>query len=617
MSVNLDLAFEEFSRLKADNVKRNRDYYLLRQAVKGNFRWPVDWPNHIEKEVDNFCKPIVHRHTSLLMGKGFDWNLERPNTMEMRDAAERAEKILKVIQEKSKASLQFVDGAKNGTMLGRSVFKVFRRGQKGREIASFASIQPDYVYTVEAGGEALGEFATLYYSYPLDILEAKRIYGNRDYRTETEVTESHRYSVLPEDYREPAEHGRRRVPVLEVWTRDSFALVVGGIVIQNGENPNKWSDTNEGFIPFVVIENTRNGGDLLGEADIAQSRVLNEKLNWLQARKSHLVTRYCTPTLVWEGAPTNYADALRATVNGGGALPTRIGSRLSFLSYDTSNPTVAERQAELREAILRTSGLNEAALEGDFGGAIHTSSSMSAQLMPATGVVEEKRLAWGVGLAELFAMCLQVQESIGDSKALGEAVVNRDANATENMEAVPEDDLVADVNDGGILVELSGKDIAGLRRVTISWPGVLPKDDLDAARFELEKASQGYQSIYTTLEKLGVEQPADELARLRIENQDPSLRGDKVAEQIRAGTPLARQQAEQEFQMQQMAMQGGEGGGMPPGGGIPGVGGMGGMQQDPEMDLGGSLRERLRALSGGAGEFGEDEEGNPFIGFGG
>jgi hypothetical protein len=139
-------------------------------------------------------------------------------------------------------------------------------------------------------------------------------------------------------------------------------------------------------------------------------------------------------------------------------------------------------------------------------------------------------------------MLLEVQEGIGASSALGEAAINQTVKS-------------ADYADGE-LVQLDGKDIQGLREVTLSWPGVLPKDDIEFARLEMEKMSQGLQSIYTTLEKLGEDYPDDEIARIRRENQDPNLRGEKVAEQLRAETPLIKQQMDQDFQSQMAQQQG-------------------------------------------------------------
>lgn len=564
MTLDIKKAYEEFEWLKAHQATRNRTYYLNRQAVKGNFRWPADWPSHIDKEVENWCKPIVQRHTQFLMGKGFTWNIERPNTLEMREAAERAEKILQKIERKSKAKLQFIDAAKNGSMLGRSIFKVFITGPKGRQLAAFASVLPDYVYGVSAGGENSGEFSTLYYSYPLDLLEAKRIYGDHDYKTLATVdTASRYYEPIPEQ-RVEKDPRERTVPVVEIWTKDDYAIIVGEKIVAKGENPFRWDDTGEGFIPFVVIDNIRNAGEASGEADIEQSRIANEKLNWLAARKSHNVGRFLVPTLVWEGAPTNYSETLQKVLKGGGAIPVRLGARLQFLSHDRPNPMVAEKQAELRKSIVQVSGLNEVVIDGAPTGSINTGPSLQAQFQPALGTVEEKRMAWDVGIAELYAMLLQTQERIGDSKALGQAVINRRPDATSNMMAAPEGEASAEFNDGGMLVTLSGKDIRGLRDVSVYWPGVLPKDDLEASRFEIEKTSQGFQSIYTTLEHLGVDQPGDELARIRMENQDPHLRGEKVAEQARAMAPFetARMRSETDLTkaaMQQMSAPGAEG----------------------------------------------------------
>lgn len=537
--INIDAALEEFAEQKRTHEQRNYRYYLNRQAVQGKFRWPRDWPAHIEKVPHNLCKPIVERFATYLMGSGFTWNLDRPNSPEWRAQAEMAEKILSRLLHLSASPLQWQEGAKNGAMTGRTIYKVYRKGKKGREHACFTSCQPDYFYPVFAADDWVGsELSTVYYSYPIDILEAKRLWGDRNFVSERAMDGSYHYDILPERNKGTSPSAdERRIPVLEVWTPNAYAIQVGDITVYNGENPYKWDDTGEGFIPFVVIENVRNAGQAEGEADIEQGREINEYLNYLISRKNHVVGRWLRPTVVWEGAPQNYADILIESIDGGGAIPTRLGSNISLLAYDRPMPAVGEMELTLRNAILESAGMNEIALQGVTTGSVNTGPALAAQFQPVLSTVNKKRLAWEHGLKRLFAMLLQVQESIGDSKVLGEAVINQTVKSEEFAD--------------GETVELSGKAIGGLRNVTISWPGVLPKDDVEAARLEMEKASQGLQSIYTTLEKLGEEHPDDEVARIRQEANDPGLQGQKVAEQMRAQTPYAKMEQDMMLQQQQ------------------------------------------------------------------
>lgn len=530
MPVDLELAKREFQQLKNSEQRRNQDWYLLRQAVKGNFRWPRDWPAHIPKLKDNLCKRIVESFTTYLMGRGFSYNLDRPNTIEYRQNAERAEKILRRLLYLSRSEMQFEMGAKTGAKLGRTVLKVYKKGKPGAEHACFQFCQPDYFYGVPSADNNLGDYSTVYYSYPMDRLEAVRVFGPGDYKSEMELGRGEYYNELPEaTVNAGGRRSDRKVPVLEIWSKDNYALLVGGVTKYNGENPYKWQKTGEGFIPFIVIENIRNDGEARGEGDIEQARELNEHLNQLISRKFHIVSRWLVPTLVWEGAPQNYADVLAQTIGGGGAVPTRLGSRLYFLAYDRANPAVLEMEQTLRAAILESAGMNEVALLGNVTGSVNTGPALQAQFAPVLSTVDKKRTEWTAGLKLLFAMLLELQEQIGASTALGEVVVNSSIKSADDED--------------GELVQLSGKDIAGLREVTISWPGVLPKDDAEQARLEMEKASQGLQSIYTTMEKLGEEYPDDELSRISMEAQDPNLRGDKVAEQMRAQAPLLKAQA--------------------------------------------------------------------------
>lgn len=549
--MNVEEAYAEFSVLKNQNTQRNYDYYLLRQAVRGKFRWPRNWPAHISKLTHNLCKPIAERHVTFLIGKGFTWNINRPNNLEFRDAAERSEKVLRRILDLSRSELQFNMGASNGTQLGRTVFKVYKAGLAGSQHACFTNVQPDYFYGVQSADGALGDYSVVYYSYPMDIAEARRLFGNRKYDTESGGRSEQRYDVLLDSTsmvtgRSMAE---RRVPVFECWTKKEYLLVVGGNVIYNGETPMKWSATGEGFIPFVVIENVRvNGADEVygGEADIAQARELNEYYNYLISRKFYLSQRFQTPTIVWEGAPSNYAEILSNTINGGGAISTRLGSRLSFLTYDRPSPMVAEVEQTLRKAILESSGMSELALQGTTTGSVNTGTALNAMFTPVLSSINKKREEWTYGIRSLFAMLLELQESIGDSKALGKVALSAERTAWGQVKSKESE---------GDIVVLSGKDIAGLRDVSITWPDVLPRDDAAFLQEQIQLFQAGVQSLYTTLENMGVEYPDDEIARIRWENNDPALRGEKVAEQTRAVTPLLKAQMENQLKQRQMDMQ--------------------------------------------------------------
>lgn len=571
----IDETLIEFSTLKQDNLQRNYDYYLLRQAMKGNFRWPRDWPVHIPKLSKNMCKPIVEKMASYLIGNSFSWNINRPNSAEFRETAERSEKILDRILDLSRADVQFMEGAKTGSKLGRTIFKVYKKGVKGAEHACFSYCQPDYFYGVPIGAESPGEFSIVYYSYPIDKTEAVRRFGAGNYKTEGEMADGDRYDRKREQNQWTTVESQRRVPVLEVWSKDSYLLQVGGITKYNGENPYKWSDTNEGYIPFVVIENIRSDEDGFGEADIQQGRIINERINYLLSRRDHIVNRWLTPTITWEGAPQNYAEILAQSMSGGGAIPMRLGSRIGFLSYDRPNEAVAQQMAELRATFLEVCGMNEASYQGIVQGSINTGPALDVQFQPLLSTIQKKRKEWEIGLKALMSMLLQLQEDIGESRALGQAVV---LASSKTADAVPGNEQMGPTQDG-MMVNLSGKDIKGLRDVSISWPGVLPKDDFAASRLEMEKLSAGMQSVYTTMEKLGEEYPNDEIQRIRRENEDPSLKGEKVAQQTRAMTPLIKQQQDQQFQMmqqqmaEQQAMQAQQGG-------QPGMGAMGGMGQE-------------------------------------
>lgn len=219
------------------------------------------------------------------------------------------------------------------------------------------------------------------------------------------------------------------------------------------------------------------------------------------------------PTIVWEGAPPDYASIAQNILGGGGVLPARPGSRIYFLTYEGQGPNVDGLIERLRMYGVDAAGLNELAWTGEATASIQTGPSLEVRFTNILSNLNAKQTMQTAGLKKLFHMLLELGSRM-------------DTIGYTDSPYAPRS------KDRGM--KLSGKDIGAHRCVKITWPGLRPTDDIASARFELEKMSAGLQSKFTTLEHLGFDFPDDELERMESEMSREGLNPKDNANLMRA-----------------------------------------------------------------------------------
>ena len=78
-------------------------------------------------------------------------------------------------------------------------------------------------------------------------------------------------------------------------------------------------------------------------------------------------------------------------------------------------------------------------------------------------------------------------------------------------------------------VSISAEDIEGDYFVDVDYGNILPRAETEYQQNEVYKNKTGNQSLYTTMDNIGIESPDDEIERIRQENQDIALNPEKVS----------------------------------------------------------------------------------------
>jgi len=528
--LNYKAELEEFKQRRQDAIPRNRDYFIARQAMRHVYSWPVKWPAYKEKVMLPLVRKSVLTHANFLMGRGFTTGVVPLGTgASQRTAAQSAEKALFKGVDRCNGWTSLWRAAQVGSNLGTSGFKVYKKNVDGKELAWFSPIQPEFIFP-QAAGDDYSELTKVFYAYSIDRLEAARQYGGSpdSYKSEREVYDTYQEGkyVNPDAIaRMSPTVQERRIPVLEVWTDNDYLLTVGGRIVENDTNPYK-------RIPYVVIPNIDSGEGPEGLSDVDalvavnNQTGLNNHLNWLLSDNFYVLRRLADPTLIWEMPPPNSADVIAGIIGGGGMLPSRLGGKIYYLAYPGQPQDMALMMDRLRAAGIEVVGLNETAFSGQSQGSIQTGPSLEINFTNVLSTLSAKQKQWEVGLKRLNSMMLKLMSDEGDI-----GVVDNPSATTRAQRSM----------------QLNGrKDVGAHREVKITWPGLLPKDDMAAAQLELQKHQQGVQSIYTTLENLGFDFPDDELERIRQEMQDENLHPQQQANLGRAQAALQTAQAKQD-----------------------------------------------------------------------
>jgi Phage portal protein, SPP1 Gp6-like len=517
----LDLAYElqEYRAHRTNGFTRINEMYTARQARRNIFTWPSTWDPWKKKVVYPMVRKAELTHANFLMGRGFNLQIEPLGTgPDQREAAQRAEKALFKLIDDCDGWQTLWRGARHGSLLGTSAFKVYtRKGKDGKERACFASCQPEFIFPVTRGDDYL-DLVKVFYGYSVDRTEANLQYGVRDWKSEREVDAQYRQDEVKwrrDKNLADSTLSDRRIPVLEVWTDKNYMKVVGGEVIYNGAN-------TYGFVPYVVIPNIDSTEDVWGLSDVDALIPLNQELNELLSEHRYITRRWMNPTIVWEGAPPGYAETAANILGGGGILPTRPGGRIYFLAHEGQGPDITGLMERLRTWGIEVAGLNEIAWSGQPPGGWQTAPSLEINFSTILATLGAKQTMWAAGLKKLFYMLLELG---AEQKDIG--VVDSPYAKTAKDRSM----------------RLTGKDIGGHRSIKVEWPGLMPKDDMSAARFEMEKHAGKVQSKFTTLEKLGFDFPSDELQRLEEEMRNEGLNPEGNADLMRAQASMVSAEA--------------------------------------------------------------------------
>lgn len=451
----------------------------------------------------------------------------RAETPEERYRSDTMEKMWWGITRESEGEQEFAAAAWDSSKLGSAAFEPY--WDFGKQMPLYRSIDPASLLIVR-GDKNVHDFQRTYRFWTTPTITLRNDYRGKSFRG-TPINVDRIQATQTEgglDVTLVAERTDRN-------SRTCFACSGDG----------SWSvglyETHHayGFTPCVVIPNLGPAREIWGWSDYEFVRSLSRYIPILFGREADVLKATSNGAYIEKktGQPLTVVQKILA--KGGIIQSHRDGTVEPVQGPDI--PAFAESHAEMAVQLFKMVGFAPDAAWGD--GAAGSGSDRGLQLQPQIELTGLKQQNWGPGLSRLASMCFRMVEAkmpagaqaryVGAAQrgsrrspfnfligpSLDNARIPNPAFDPESLD--PGADAAETLDVPRNPKELFDGDYA----VRFLWHNRVNPDDPAYITAQLNVFAQGAQSLRTTLEKLGVENPEDEMLLIEQEsNRFPWLR---------------------------------------------------------------------------------------------
>jgi hypothetical protein len=529
-----------------------------------------------------FGQALTIKHGFRLFGRLPDTVVERrEETEQERYRSDTMEKIAWAIIRKSGGDTWAKDGAWDGSQLGSSVFRLY--WNEMHQLPCIKSVDPEGCYVVP-GIEDVHDYEAVYRTWMVSRRSLIAEYGE-DVLAKYGIS---LHNLVSSQVRLVERYGRKSVCrfILDGFDRNDDLPVL----------PIYERETNLGFVPYIVIPNIGLDREVWGWADYELVRGLVHYIPTLFSREADLIRAASGGAYHATGSKQTPGKIL-SIIRTGGVIPDKADSKLTAVEPPRA-PDFEEAHAASAIEFLKMLGFAPDAAWGD--GQAGSGSDRGLQLQPLLELTAMKQSNWAVGLQRLFDRAFRMLEKYqAIPTAYSGSKPGRGGQRQHFLlpklgpDVEPATSEVPDPLGDGDLMEVklprNLKELFdGEYEINFSWQNRIDPDDPAFVNSELAKFQQGAQSLRTTLERLGCQNPEDEIKLIEEESAKmPWLRNGSIA-LVKAQLQAEAQQAGQ-----------GEGGGNP---GDPAAGLMDGQDAFADADTAATDADfAARALPGGNG----------------
>lgn len=352
------------------------------QARLKRYQEHLDWYNGkqwVKKRqgranlVLNYCRAIVDKGVSYLLGHGIGFSVE-PKEGVTAGQARQAEELLYRVYEDSELEAVDIQAATNGAVLGDTVYKLFWDPRRG--LPRVVNQDPMRFFATWAEDD-LSTITKAHCIYPLSAEEAGARWGRK--------------------------FAGSKVGVVETWTEASVEVWAGDAKVVGKPNP-------YGFIPFVHIPNARPANEFWGVSDLQAVIPLNRELNERMSDMADVIHFHSDPPVIFKGV----SEHSELAVGPGTVWDIPADAEVSLLEWKGQQPATFEHIDRVMRALHDLAETPKTA----FGetGRIQSGVALEMELQSLVQKTTRKRAIWTGGLRRRNGMILSMAQLMGLGK---------------------------------------------------------------------------------------------------------------------------------------------------------------------------------------------------------
>lgn len=438
---------------------------------------------------------------------------ERAQTSVERHRSDCMEKIAWAVIRASGDKQLFADGAWDGSRFGATCFDLWYHASKG--MPCIRSIDPGGIMVVP-GLDDPHDFQRVYRAWDVSLQSVVMDYEGKSFRGEAV-----KLNALTAHHSVEGQPLVRVIQMVDKTKLLRFAVGGSNQLIGLEEYSHDY-----GFVPYVVIPNIGLYRDIWGWADYEFIRSIQHYLAALFSREADVIRNVANGSMIEKGTGQS-PEAIATAIATGGVVPSRKDGAIEPIEAPEM-PTFEQNHAINGMEMFKMLGFAPDAAWGMPGSA--SGADRGLQLQPLIEYTSMKQTNWQAGLQRLFSYVYRIIEQQPPKKATyrGSKPGVGGRSLAFAMEIGTE---VDPIEEGGELTEtgeLVGQETLhrspaeifdGEYVARFVWKNRVDPDDPGYVTSELAKFSQGAQSLETTLARLGVEAPEDEMRKIEEEAQ--------------------------------------------------------------------------------------------------
>lgn len=279
-------------------------------------------------------------------------------------------------------------------------------------------------------------------------------------------------------------------------------------------------------IPFIEFPCYVVSGETEPLNSIDQLVELNQYLDQLLSQQADIIQRYANPVVVAK-ATGQSPEAIRKAMGAPGAIiPLRADGDLTLLGWSGNVPAIDNQMNFTIDSLFDLAGKPRSA----FGQQTSQQSGVQTNLSlsPTVQSNEYHESIWGQRLSKLNEYILMLWE-----KNMASDIISFQGTATKQSGTQVYFD-----------VEITGEEINKWYKNRVKWPSAMRVDDPVYIQNNLQQMTSDppAMSLYTYLERVGVEDVEAEIDRIKEQLMDPRIHPERLESAVNAAASMQNSQ---------------------------------------------------------------------------